>query len=83
MSYDIEEIGSMVILAMRVIAFIVGLLLLVSGLIDFGRLGGMEILNVMSVGGTAFLKVIFGIFLMIAGIAPEAIGMIVKVIIRG
>lgn len=83
MSYDTEDIGSMVILAMRVIAFIVGLLLLFSGLVDFGRLGGMEIANVMSVGGTAVLKFIFGIFLIVAGISPEAIGMIVKVVIRG
>lgn len=67
---------------LRIIAFFVGLILLVSGLIDLGRLGGVEVVNVISVGGTAILKVIFGVFLMIAGINPDAIGMIIEVFIR-
>jgi len=57
--------------------------LLASGLIDFSRLGGIEVASVLSVGGTAFLKVILGVFLMIAGINPDAVGMIIKVFIRG
>jgi len=68
---------------LRIIAFFVGLILLASGLIDLGGLGGVDVVNVISVSGTAILKVIFGVFLMIAGINPDAIGMIIKVFIRG
>ena len=67
---------------LRIIAFLVGLGLLISGFIDLGRLGSLEVLNVLSTGGTALLKVIFGAFLMVLGISPESVGMIIEVIIR-
>jgi len=67
---------------LRIIAFFVGLILLASGLIDLSRLGGVEIVNVISVGGTAILKIIFGVFLMIAGLNPDAVGMIIEVFIN-
>jgi hypothetical protein len=67
---------------LRIIAFIVGLLLLLSGLVDLSSLGGVQIADAISIGGTAILQVIFGIFLMIAGINPDAVRMVIEVFIR-
>lgn len=67
---------------LRIIIFFVGLILLVSGFADFGRLGGLEVLAALSIGGTAFLKVIIGVFLMLAGLSPKSVEMIIKAIIR-
>lgn len=69
---------------LRIGAFIVGLVLLVSGLTDLSRLGGMDIaniINILSSSGTAILKLIFGVFLIIAGLNPDAVKMIVEVFI--
>ena len=68
---------------LRLIAFFFGLALFISGLMDLGNLGNVELLNVFSVGGTALLKIVFGAFFMLAGISPESVGMIIKVFIRG
>ncbi len=67
---------------LRVIIFFVGLILLISGFADFGRLGGLDALTALSTGGTAFLKVIIGAFLMLAGLSPKSVEMIIKAIIR-
>jgi len=67
---------------LRIIAFFAGLVLLISGFADLGRLGGLEVLTALSMGGTAFLKIIFGAFLMLAGLSPESVGMIINVFIR-
>ena len=82
MSYDLDEIGGISVIGMRVIAFFIGLALLLSGLIDFGVLGETEIIKAMSIGSTATLKFIFGVFLMVLAIIPEAVRMIIEVAIK-
>lgn len=72
-----------VVMILRIIAFIVGLFSFVSGLIDLGMLSSLEVFIGVSTAGTALLKIIFGVFLMVLGIIPEAVGMVIRVIIRG
>lgn len=78
-----EDILRIIAFILRIIAFFVGLGLLISGFIDLGRLSSVEVLTVLSIGGTALLKIIVGAFLMLAGISPNSVRMIIKVLIRG
>lgn len=67
---------------MRVIAFIAGLFLLISGFGDLGSIGVADAVHILSLSGTAILELIFGVFLMMAGINPDSVAMIINVIIN-
>jgi hypothetical protein len=47
--------------ALRIIAFFVGLLLLISGFADFGAIGGSDILAAFSTGPIALIKILVGL----------------------
>jgi len=67
---------------LRIFAFIAGIILLFSGFADLGRATEFEVLSALSTGSTGLLKIIFGAFLMIAGVNPDAVKMAIKVFIR-
>jgi hypothetical protein len=66
---------------LRVLAFIIGIALLVSGFADFGGLG-RDVLAAFSLGPIAVVKIIVGVILMILAIAPSAVGVIIHWIVR-
>jgi hypothetical protein len=68
--------------ALRIIAFFVGLVVFVSGLSDFSQVLGSDVAIALSLTGTGFLKVVFGAFFMLAGINPDAVVMVINVILR-
>lgn len=66
----------------RIIAFIIGVALLISGFADLGGIGGSDFLAGLSTGPIAIVKIIVGLILMLAGIEPRIIAVIVHWIIR-
>jgi hypothetical protein len=68
--------------ALRVLAFVIGLIVFLSGFSDFSRVLGSDFVSALSLTGTGFLKVVFGAFFMLAGINPDAVVMVIKVILR-
>lgn len=77
---NIEDVGIAVIIVLRIVAFIVGVGLLISGIADFGTIGS-DITIGLSVGGFAVVKVTVGLVLMLAAIDPEIIAVTIKWII--
>jgi hypothetical protein len=79
---DIEEIGTAILVFLRVLAFIIGVALLVSGFADFGGLGNSDFVVALSSGPIAFVKIVVGVILIILAIVPAAIGVIIQWIIK-
>jgi hypothetical protein len=67
---------------LRILAFVIGFFVFIWGLADYGSIAGSVAITGLSLAATGSLKVIVGLFLMIAGINPDAVRMIVNVIIR-
>lgn len=67
---------------LRIIAFFVGLLLLISGFADFAAIGGSDVVAALSTGPIALIKVIVGVILMILAINPDAIAVIIGWMVR-
>jgi hypothetical protein len=80
--YDTEEILAMIWFGMRVIAFAVGLVLILAGLGSLGTLGELELLQAISTGLTAPILVVVGIILVILGIYPQGIKAIINIVFR-
>jgi len=58
----------------RIMAFIVGFFILLSGISDASALSGVGgISDALSVSGTAIVKMIFGVFWMVLAINPRAV----------
>jgi len=58
---------------LRIIAFIIGVLLLISGFADFAGIGGSDIVAAFSRGPIALVKIFVGLVLIILAINPDAI----------
>lgn len=78
---DIEDVGTTIIVILRLFAFIIGVAFLASGFADFGGLGS-DVLMAFSLGTAAIVKIVVGLILMILAIEPEAIGVIIQWIVR-
>jgi len=67
---------------LTIIAFFLGVILIVSGFADLGKAFGPDILSnpldSLSIGGTGTLKVVVGVVLTIAVIAPSSLRVIFK-----
>jgi hypothetical protein len=58
----------------RIMAFIVGFFILLSGISDASALSGVDgISDALSVSGTAIVKMVFGVFWMVLAINPRAV----------
>lgn len=68
--------------AMRFAACAFGLAILLWGVIDLGTLIGTEFFTSLGIFGTGFIKMVFGTFLVLAGINPDAVTMVIEVIFR-
>ena len=79
MDFDEE---SAAVLAMRVIAFCIGVALLVSGIIDLASATQQQVFLGISTGAIGFVKVLVGLILIALGIEPEIIGIFIQWIIR-
>jgi len=77
-----DEDGEAIVLAFRLVVFIVGVALLLSGLADFGRIGSNDVLTLLSLGPKSVLEVIVGLILTLTAINPEIIKVIIQWIIR-
>ena len=79
---DIEEIGTAILVFLRICSFIVGVALLVSGFADFGSLANSDFMLALSSGPTAIVKIVVGVILMILAIAPGTIAVIIQWIVN-
>lgn len=75
---DIEEIGTGILISLRVLAFVIGVAFLISGFADFGSVGSSDVLLALSSGPIATVKIVVGIVLMILAIAPAALSVIIQ-----
>lgn len=78
---DIEDVGTAILVILRLFAFIIGVAFLASGFADFGGLGSDVLLAFFS-GPVAIVKIVVGLTLMILAIEPAAIDVIVQWIVR-
>lgn len=67
---------------LRIIAFFVGLLFVISGFADFGGIGGSDVIAAFSTGPIALIKILVGVILMILAINPDATSVFIGWIIR-
>ena len=67
---------------LRIIAFFIGLLFLISGFADFGAIGGSDVVAAFSTGPIALVKILVGVILMILAINPDAISVLISWIVR-
>ncbi len=79
---DIEEVGTAILILLRILAFIIGVALLVSGFADFGGLGNSDFVLALSSGPIALVKIVVGVILMILAVAPGAIAVIIQWIVK-
>lgn len=78
---DIEDVGTAVLVGLRLGAFIIGVALLISGFADLGGLSS-NMLAALSSGPIAIVKIVVGVILVIAAIEPAAITVIIHWIVR-
>ena len=79
---DIDDIGTAIVIILRFFAFVIGVVLLATGLADFGSLGSSNLVLAFSAGPNAIIKIVVGVILMILAIAPSAIGVIIQWIVK-
>ena len=77
---ELEDIIIGLYFAMRMIAFLVGIYFFVSALTEFGSVPQQELLTAFYGFPVTLLKFFGGAFLIMAGIYPEAIKIIFKLI---
>ena len=79
---EIEDVGSAIVISFRIVAFIIGVALLISGFADFGGLGSSNILIGLSSGPIALVKIAVGVILTLAAIEPSVIAVIIQWVVR-
>lgn len=79
---DMEDVGSAIVIGLRVAAFIIGIALLISGFADFGGLGHSDIFAGLSSGPIAIIKIVVGVILILAAIEPNIISVIIRWVVR-
>jgi hypothetical protein len=79
---SIEEIGTAIVVLLRVVAFVFGAVILVAGLVNVGAIGGNDFLSALTLGPLGMLEIPVGLVLMLAGIEPRIIAVAISWVIR-
>ena len=65
--------------SLRMGAFLLGAFAFVSGLSDLGTFGDAGLFSWLSIGGSATLKIVAGLFLMVLALNPKGVSAILKI----